>query len=66
MKLLMITWTDLFNGIGEFFYWCFKVMRTLGQGPNIIMGSIVIFLLAYWCVKIVQQNRKAAETGTYK
>ena len=66
MKLLMITWTDLFNGIGDFSYWCFKGIRALGQGPNIIMGGIVIFLLAYWTVKIVQQNKKAVQDGTYK
>jgi hypothetical protein len=66
MKLLMMTWTDLFNCIGDFFYWCFKGMRALGHGPNIIMGGIVIFLLAYWTIKIMQQNKKAEQDGTYK
>jgi hypothetical protein len=66
MTLLMTTWTDVFEATGSFFYWIFKCMRALGQSPNVIMGSIVIFLLAYWCVKIVQQNKKAAENGTYK
>jgi hypothetical protein len=66
MKLLMVTWTDVFYGIGTFFQWCFKGMRALGQFPNVIMGAIIIFLLAYWCVKIVQQNKKAEANGTYK
>lgn len=66
MKLLMITWTDVFEATGSFFYWIFKLMRALGQMPNVIMGSIVIFLLAYWTIKIMQQNKKAAQDGTYK
>jgi hypothetical protein len=66
MTLLMITWTDVFEATGSFFYWIFKGMRALGQSPNVIMGSIVIFLLAYWCVKIIQQNKKAVQNGTYK
>jgi hypothetical protein len=66
MKLLMITWTDVFEATGSFFYCIFKFMRALGQGPNIIMGSLVIFALAYWTVKIMQQNKKAEQNGTYK
>jgi hypothetical protein len=66
MKLLMMTWTDLFNWIGDFFYWIFSGMRALGQGPNILMGSAVIILLAYWTIKIMQQNKKAEQDGTYK
>jgi hypothetical protein len=66
MKALMITWTDIFNGIGGFFQWCFKGMRLLGQGPNVIISLTVIFLLTYWCIKIVQQNKEAERNGTYK
>jgi hypothetical protein len=66
MRFLMITWTDVFYGIGDFFQWCFKGMRVLAQSPNIILGLIIIFLLAYWCVKITQQNKKAEANGTYK
>jgi hypothetical protein len=66
MKHLMITWTDAFYAIGDFFYWCFKGMRALGQFPNVLMGAAVIILLAYWCMKIVQQNKTAERNGTYK
>ncbi len=66
MTDLMITWTDVFEGTGSFFQWCFKGMRALGQGPNIIIGGTVIFLLAYWSFKIIKQNRDAARNGTYK
>ncbi len=66
MNLLMITWTDVFEATGAFFYWIFKGMRALGQSPNVIMGSFVILLLAYWSFKIIKQNRKATQDGTYK
>lgn len=66
MTHLMITWTDVFEATGSFFYWIFKGMRALGQMPNVLMGGFVIFLLAYWTIKIVQQNKKAAQDGTYK
>lgn len=66
MKLLMITWTDIFEATGSCFEWCFGVMRKMAQTPNIICGSIIVFLLAYWCVKIIQQKKKAIETGTYE
>lgn len=66
MRALMITWTDIFEGTGTFFQWCFKGVRALGQGPNIILGGIVIFLLAYWSFKIIKQNKEAARNGTWK
>ena len=66
MTLLIITWTDIFEKTGEAFYWCFSIMRKMAQSPNIICGSIIVFLLAYWCVKIFQQNKKAVANGTYK
>ena len=66
MRTLMITWTDIFEGTGTFFQWCFKGMRALGQGPNLILGGVVIFCLAYWSYKIIKQNKEAARNGTYK
>jgi hypothetical protein len=66
MKTLTITWTDIFYGIGDFCQWCFKGMRALGQGPNIIISTVVILLLAYWTIKIMQQNKEADRNGTYK
>lgn len=64
MKLLMITWTDIFEGTGTFFQWIFKGMRALGHGPNFLMGGFVIFLLAYWSVKIVKYKKEALRNGT--
>lgn len=62
----MITWTDVFEATGTFFYWIFDGMRTLGQIPNILMGGFVVFLLAYWTLKITQQKKKARQDGTYQ
>lgn len=66
MKLLMITWTDIFEGTGTFFYWCFKGMRALSQMPNVLMGGFVIFLLAYWTLRLMKYKKQAASNGTYE
>ena len=42
MKMLMITWTDIFEGTGVFFQWIFKGMRVLGQSPNLIIWIMII------------------------
>lgn len=63
---LMITWTDIFNAIGDFSYWCFKGMRALGQFPNVFFGGLVIFGIAYWCYAISKQKRVAQRNGTYE
>ncbi len=47
MASLMITMTDVFYGIGDFSQMIFRGMKTLGHGPNIILWSIIAFLLAY-------------------
>ena len=65
MNLLMITWTDLFEATGTFFYWIFDIMRTMGQKPNIIMGAFIVSLLGLWCYRIIQQKKKADQDGTY-
>lgn len=64
MKLLMITWTDIFEGIGTFFEWCFKGMRALGQMPNVLMGGFVIFLLAFWVFRLMKYKKEAVRNGT--
>ena len=45
MTSLMITMTDVFYGIGDFFLnLCLKEMDVLGHGPNIILWSIIVFI----------------------
>jgi hypothetical protein len=58
MTQLMITWTDIFEGTGNFFLWVFKGMRVLGHGPNILISLFVIGLLAYWTMRL-NRYRKA-------
>lgn len=65
MKLLMITWTDIFEGIGSCFEMCFKGMRMLGQIPNVFMGGFIVSLLAFWCFRIYKQKKEAERNGTY-
>lgn len=64
MKLLMLTWTDFFEGTGNFFQWIFKGMRALGHMPNVLMGGFVIFLLAYWSLRIIKYKKEAAQNST--
>ncbi|GIV26835.1 MAG: hypothetical protein KatS3mg027_0649 [Bacteroidia bacterium] len=63
----MITWTDIFYGIGDL---CtngiFPILRSLGHKPNILFGGIIVGLLFYWMYKIPQLNKEAEEKGTLK
>lgn len=63
---LMVTWTDIFEGIGAFFEWCFKGMRVLGQGPNVIIWILIIFGIIYWCWRIARYKKQAQRNGTYE
>jgi len=67
MHQLMVTWTDIFYGIGDF---CtngiFPILRSLGHKPNILLGGIIVGLLFYWMYKIPQLNKEAEEKGGLK
>jgi len=64
MKALMITWTDIFNAIGDFFWWSFKGMRALGHIPNVLIGTLIVALLVYWTLQISKQTKAAKRNGT--
>jgi hypothetical protein len=64
MKLLMITWTDIFEGIGVFFQWIFKGMKVLGHGPNVIISALVIGILAYWTLRLARYRKQAQRNST--
>lgn len=64
MKLLMITWTDVFEGIGAFCEWIFKGMRMLAHGPNVIFGSLVIIGLFYWIMRLRRYKKESLRNGT--
>ena len=64
MTSLMITWTDIFEGIGKFSYWVFKGMRVLGHGPNFFISLFVIGMLSYWTFRLVKyKNQAKSETN---
>lgn len=64
MKLLMITWTDVFEGIGSFSQTIFKGMRALGHGPNIIIWVMIIGVLIYWTMRLSRYKKEAERNGT--
>ena len=66
MTSLMITMTDVFYAIGDFSYVIFKGMRALGHGPNIILWTIIAFLLVYQTLQIIKQNKEADKNGTLR
>jgi len=64
MKMLMITWTDVFEGTGTFFQWIFKGMRVLGHGPNVIIWLLIIGVLVYWTMRLSRYRKEAERNGT--
>lgn len=64
MKLLMITWTDVFYAIADFFQWIFKGMKVLGHGPNVIIWLLVIGAIAYWTVRLMRYKKEAQRNST--
>jgi len=64
MISLIITWTDIFEGIGVFFEWIFKGMRVLGHGPNVIIWILIVGILAYWTMRLSRYKKEARRNGT--
>ncbi len=58
--------TDVFYAIGDFSQWVFGIMFKMGHGPNIILWSIILFLLVYQTLQMVKQNKEAEKNGTLK
>lgn len=61
---LMITWTDVFNGTGDFFQWIFKGIRVLGHGPNIIFWIMIIGGIFYWTMRLNRYKKEASRNST--
>ncbi len=62
--MLMITWTDIFEGTGYFFQLIFKGMRLLGHGPNVIFGFLVFFSIGYWIFRLIRYRKAASRNST--
>jgi hypothetical protein len=54
-----MTWTDIFNGIGDLFTWCFKFMKPLGTIINPALWIIIIVLLTYWTLQLNKYAKSA-------
>ena len=65
-KITIMTWTDIFNGLGHFFQWTFKLMEALGNGPNVIFWIIIVSLLFVWLRMQAKFNKEADKNGTLK
>jgi len=61
---LMITWTDIFEGIGKFFQWAFKGIKALEQIPNVLISAFVIGMLTYWTFRLLKYRKEAQRNGT--
>lgn len=64
MKHLMVTWTDIFYGIGDFCQMIFRGMKMLGHGPNVLISLFVIGLLGYWTMRLMRYKKEAARNST--
>lgn len=65
MTSLMVTWTDIFEGIGKISYKIFAGMRYLGHGPNVFISLFVIGMLTYWTIFLIKyKNRAKQNPGT--
>jgi tellurite resistance protein TehA-like permease len=60
----MITWTDIFEGTGNFFQLIFKGMRLLGHGPNVIIAFLVVFSIGYWIFRLIRYRKEASRNST--
>lgn len=63
---LMITWTDIFQGIGKASYWVFDIMKSMGHGPNVIIWIFIIGLIFYWTYRLNKYKKAAQRDGTYE
>jgi hypothetical protein len=66
MTSLMVTMTDVFYAIGDFSQWVFRGMKKLGHAPNVVLWTIILFLLVYWTLQIIKQNKEADKNGTLR
>lgn len=64
MTNLMITWTDVFYGIGDFCQWIFRGMKVLGHSPNVIIWIMIVGVLVYWTMRLGRYKKEAHRNGT--
>lgn len=62
--MLMITWTDIFEGFGAFCQWIFKGMKVLGHGPNLIISILIVSAIFYWTMRLMRYRKEAHRNST--
>jgi hypothetical protein len=58
--------TDVFYKIGHFCQWTFKIMKGLGNGPNIFFWLLIVSLLVIWLRMQAKYNKEAEQNSTIK
>lgn len=61
-----MNWTDIFNGIGDFFQWSFKFIKGLGNGPNLFFWLLIASLVLVWLRMQANYNKEAGKNNTLK
>ena len=64
MKMLAITWTDIFLATGDFFQWIFKGIKALGHIPNVLIWLLIIGILGYWTMRLGRYRKQAQRNNT--
>lgn len=59
-----MTFTDIIYATGHFFQWTFKLMKGLGQGPNIFFWLLIAGLIITWLRMQANFNKEAKEKNT--
>ena len=63
---LMITWTDVFEGIAKFSYWVFDIMKSMGNIPNVFIWIFIIGCIFYWTMRLQKYKGISKRDGTYE
>jgi hypothetical protein len=61
-----MTWTDIFNGIGDFFQWTFPFIKSLRNAPNIFFWLVIAVLTIVWLRMQAKFNKEAEKNNTLK
>jgi phage shock protein PspC (stress-responsive transcriptional regulator) len=55
--------TDVFNGIGSFFQWTFKIMHHVGFAANFFFWGLIVILVITWLTMQKRFNKEAKASG---
>ncbi|MFY9309214.1 MAG: hypothetical protein WAQ28_09240 [Bacteroidia bacterium] len=61
-----MNWTDIFNGIGDFFQWTFKFITVFKNAPNIFFWLLIAVLTVVWLRMQAKYNKEAEKNNTLK